>query len=118
MLLIEPAAPSPPLVELGTGGTFSREFIRNQPAAKEISAVEENANENVPPNDDELESPDPALRLDYFLKKVGRAETGGQAKLLIQNGDVKVNGAIETKRRRKLVPGDVVEVGRKRIVVQ
>lgn len=50
------------------------------------------------------------LRLDQFLKASAIAQTGGQAKLLIQVGEVKVNGQIETKRRRKLVAGDVVEV--------
>ena len=50
------------------------------------------------------------LRLDQFLKLSGIAGTGGQAKLLIQGGDVKVNGVLETRRRRKLVFGDVVEV--------
>ncbi len=51
-----------------------------------------------------------ALRLDQFLKFRGIADTGGQAKLLIQNGEVQVNGEVETRRRRKLVLGDVVEV--------
>ena len=51
------------------------------------------------------------LRLDQFLKLRGIADTGGQAKLLIQAGDVRVNGQIETRRRRKLVAGDLVEVG-------
>jgi ribosome-associated protein len=59
-------------------------------------------------------SADPAserepLRLDQFLKLRGIAETGGQAKLLIQSGAIQVNGALETRRRRKLVVGDVVE---------
>ena len=51
------------------------------------------------------------LRLDQFLKLRGVADTGGQAKLLIQNGEVQVNDAVETRRRRKLVVGDVVKVG-------
>jgi len=51
-----------------------------------------------------------ALRLDQFLKLRGIADTGGQAKLLIQSGEVQVNGEVETRRRRKLVVGDVVEV--------
>ena len=55
----------------------------------------------------------PSLRLDQFLKLCGTAATGGQAKLLIQGGDVHVNGEQETRRRRKLVAGDVVEVGGK-----
>lgn len=50
------------------------------------------------------------LSLDNFLKLCGVASTGGQAKLLIQSGEVKVNGALETRRRRKLKAGDVVEV--------
>ncbi len=44
------------------------------------------------------------------MKLRGVAESGGQAKLMIQGGEVRVNGATETKRRRKLVAGDVVEV--------
>jgi ribosome-associated protein len=51
-----------------------------------------------------------ALRLDQFLKLRGIADTGGQAKLLIQGGEVRVNGEVETRRRRKLVAGDVVKV--------
>ena len=57
------------------------------------------------------------LRLDQFLKLRGIAETGGQAKLMIQGGEVKVNGELETRRRRKLVSGDVVEVSGKQWVV-
>ena len=57
------------------------------------------------------EHPDPSptkLCLDQFLKLCGLVATGGQAKLLIQAGDVKVNGAVETRRRRKLAADDVV----------
>jgi len=50
------------------------------------------------------------IKLDQFLKMVGVAQTGGQAKLLIQAGEVKVNGMLETRRGRKLVPGDRVSV--------
>jgi len=49
------------------------------------------------------------IRLDDFLKMTGLVETGGQAKLVIQAGEVTVNGEVETRRRRKLVVGDVVE---------
>lgn len=51
------------------------------------------------------------LRLDDALKLAGVAATGGAAKTLIQGGAVRVNGAVETRRKRKLVEGDVVEVG-------
>lgn len=50
------------------------------------------------------------IKLDQFLKFVGVASTGGEAKLMIQDGDVKVNGETETRRGRKLVTGDSVMV--------
>jgi ribosome-associated protein len=58
------------------------------------------------------------LRLDHFLKLRNLTETGGQAKLLIQEGKVKVNGVVDTRRRRKLVPGDVVEVNGRKLTVR
>jgi ribosome-associated protein len=57
------------------------------------------------------------IRLDQFLKRGGLAETGGQAKVLIQMGEVRVNGQIETRRRRKLHPNDVIQVGQLQVVV-
>jgi ribosome-associated protein len=64
------------------------------------------------------ESPTEPLRLDHFLKTMGMSDTGGQAKLRIQNSEVKVNGEVETRRRRKLVPNDVVEIEGKKFVVK
>lgn len=57
------------------------------------------------------------LRLDHFVKLKAMSGTGGQAKLMIQNSEVRVNGEVETRRRRKLSVGDVVEVGGKRFPV-
>lgn len=57
------------------------------------------------------------LCLDQFLKLSSIAETGGHAKFMIQSGEVKLNGEIETRRRRKVVAGDVVEVGGEEYVV-
>ena len=48
------------------------------------------------------------IKLDQFLKVVGMVQSGGQAKLLIQAGEVKVNGTVETRRGRKLLVGDRV----------
>ncbi|QZZ19951.1 RNA-binding S4 domain-containing protein [Leptothermofonsia sichuanensis E412] len=48
------------------------------------------------------------IKLEQFLKRIGVVQTGGQAKLLIQAGEVRVNGAVETRRGRKLVTGDRV----------
>lgn len=63
-----------------------------------------------PADDDAAKSSGRPLRLDQFLKLCGVAETGGRAKLMIQGGDVQVNGELETRRRRKLASGDVIEV--------
>lgn len=54
------------------------------------------------------------IKLDQFLKWVGAVQTGGEAKLLIQSGEVRVNGDVETRRGRKLVEGDrVLAYGKK-----
>jgi ribosome-associated protein len=58
----------------------------------------------------ESDSKPETLRLDQFLQLLGITDTGGQAKLLIQGGGARVNGQTETRRRRKLVVGDTVEV--------
>lgn len=51
------------------------------------------------------------LPLGAFLKLAGVAATGGHAKIVIQAGDVTVNGDVERRRGRTLEPGDVVAVG-------
>ncbi len=51
------------------------------------------------------------IKLDQFLKFIGIAQTGGQAKHMIVDGEVQVNGTVETRRGKKLVTGDKVTVG-------
>ena len=53
---------------------------------------------------------DDTIKLDQFLKLMGVVQTGGHAKLLIQEGEVKVNGQTETRRGRKLTTGDRISV--------
>ncbi|MGB4599608.1 MAG: S4 domain-containing protein YaaA [Trichlorobacter sp.] len=50
------------------------------------------------------------IKLDSFLKLANLVMSGGEAKLLIQDGQVTVNGQIENRRGRKLYPGDQVSV--------
>jgi len=57
-----------------------------------------------------MTSSDNTIKLDQFLKCIGIAPTGGQAKLIIQGGEVLVNGALETRRGRKLKSGDRVTI--------
>jgi len=51
---------------------------------------------------------EPTIRLDQVLKLLGVVTSGGQAKVLIQSGEVSVDGAVETRRGRKLRRGAVV----------
>ena len=51
------------------------------------------------------------IKLEALLKFAGVVETGGEAKLAIQEGDVKVNGEVCTMRGKKIRPGDRVELG-------
>ncbi len=64
-----------------------------------------------------MEHAERTIELDRFLKWQGLVGTGGQAKLLIQNGEVRVNGQVETRRKRKLVQGDVVTVDGQSVTV-
>jgi ribosome-associated protein len=57
------------------------------------------------------------IKLDQFLKFMGEVSTGGQAKIMIQSGEVQVNGERETRRGRKLVTGDQVLIGGKTLTV-
>ena len=50
------------------------------------------------------------IKLDSFLKAVNAVASGGEAKLLITGGLVRVNGVVEHRRGRKLYPGDAVRL--------
>jgi ribosome-associated protein len=59
----------------------------------------------------------PAWKLDQYLKYQGLVATGGEAKLRIQRGDVRVNGLIETRRGRQLAVGDAVGLDGRELLV-
>lgn len=48
------------------------------------------------------------IKLGQFLKLCGIADQGSYAKIFIQDGLVKVNGVVDTRRGRKVYPGDIV----------
>lgn len=58
------------------------------------------------------------VELYKILKFEGLVTTGGEAKLLIGDGQVTVNGQIETRRRRKMLSGDVIEFRGDQLQVQ
>ena len=62
--------------------------------------------------------PSSSTTLGQALKASNLVGSGGEAKVLIQGGEVRVNGEVETRRGRKLQRGDVVEVGDERLEVR
>lgn len=58
------------------------------------------------------------IKLDSALKLSGLVMTGGHAKMVIQNGEVKVNGEICTMRGKKLHKGDTAEFGDSGFIIQ
>lgn len=58
------------------------------------------------------------IKLDSLLKFAGMVETGGEAKELIQAGQVKLNGEICTMRGKKCVPGDEIELDGRTVAVR
>ena len=51
------------------------------------------------------------IRLGQLLKLAGLADSGADARALVQDGEARVNGELETRRGRQLHDGDVVTVG-------
>ena len=58
------------------------------------------------------------FKLGQAIKLAGLVESGVEAKEVIQDGLVRVNGTVDTRRGRKLVPGDEVRFGKGSFVVQ
>ena len=59
----------------------------------------------------------PGTTLGRALKAAGLVGTGGEAKVLVQAGEVSVNGEVETRRGRRLQEGDVIKVGDERLEI-
>jgi ribosome-associated protein len=58
------------------------------------------------------------VELYKILKFEGLVASGGEAKLLIGDGQVLVNGLVETQRRKKIVHGDVIEFRGERLQIR
>ena len=57
------------------------------------------------------------IRLGQLLKLANLVETGGAARGLLESGEVRVNGEVETRRGRQLGVGDVVECGEEQVTL-
>jgi ribosome-associated protein len=58
------------------------------------------------------------IELCKILKFESMVSSGGEAKSVIAEGQVIVNGKIETRKRKKIVSGDIVEFGKEKIRIQ
>ena len=57
------------------------------------------------------------IELIQLLKAIGLANTGGHAKMIVDQEMVVRNGEIETRKRAKLIPGDVIEITDNKIIL-
>jgi ribosome-associated protein len=58
------------------------------------------------------------IKLEQLLKWAGMADSGANAKAMILEGMVKLNGSAEIQRGKKIRPGDKIEIGGKIIIVE
>jgi ribosome-associated protein len=57
------------------------------------------------------------IELYKLLKVDNMVESGGQAKLVIAEGLVRVNGVVETRKRKKIVAGDIIEFNHEKVEI-
>jgi len=66
----------------------------------------------------ELEISKEPIELYKILKFENMVSSGGKAKFVIAESKVLVNGKVETRKRKKIVSGDMVEFGKEKIRIQ
>ncbi len=66
----------------------------------------------------EIEIAEEPIELYKILKFENMVDSGGEAKYVISEGQVVVNGKVETRKRKKIFSGDVVEFGEEKIRVR
>ncbi|MDD7403132.1 MAG: S4 domain-containing protein YaaA [Butyribacter sp.] len=64
-----------------------------------------------------VEISDEFIKLGQLLKLAGLVSSGVEAKIVIQNGEVTVNGEVDTRRGKKIYPQDVVEYKGQQVTV-
>jgi ribosome-associated protein len=57
------------------------------------------------------------IELNKLLKILNLVESGGQANMMISEGEVQLNGELETRKRKKLFKGDVIEFMGERVEI-
>lgn len=66
----------------------------------------------------EVEITKEPVELYKILKFEGMASSGGEAKLVIEQGQVLVNGKVETRKRKKIVSGDIIEYASEKLSIK
>ena len=66
----------------------------------------------------EVEITKEPIELYRILKFENMVASGGEAKTVIAEGEVVVNGKVETRKRKKIVSGDIIEFGKEKIRIQ
>ena len=100
-------------IHAGLSPVFAMSQFRSQP--ERTTPNHQTPTQHSTPNPDlEIRT----IELGQFIKWMNLADTGGQAKYLIQSGMGEVNGEVETRRRRKLVAGDLVCLDDREFVVE
>jgi ribosome-associated protein len=66
----------------------------------------------------EVEITSEPVELYKILKFEGMTSSGGEAKLVIEQGQVLVNGKVETRKRKKIISGDVIEFASEKISIK
>lgn len=66
----------------------------------------------------DVEVTDTPAELHKILKLEGLVSSGGEAKYVISEGQVSVNGTVETRKRKKINSGDIIKIGDDEIRIQ
>ena len=66
----------------------------------------------------EVEITTEPVELYKILKFEGMTSSGGEAKLVIEQGQVLVNGKVETRKRKKIISGDIIEFASEKISIK
>jgi ribosome-associated protein len=66
----------------------------------------------------EVELTKEPVELHKILKFEGLVASGGEAKSVIADGQVLLNGTVETRKRKKIISGDIIEFGQEKILIK
>ncbi len=99
-----------------TPASQRRSNIQNRVQIMTVPA--NHSDEHVSANVRIVEIPREPVELYKILKFEGLVANGGQAKVVVATGQVRVNGKVETQKRKKIVVGDTIEFNNKKMCIK